>query len=594
MIFVRNRAPAVIAARGRGHLPDAMAGLARRFGFALAVMPCLLSSCGRPLPNDRADGSQAGAVGATGGTAGAGAAGGHAALDGGAPAGSGGAGTGGQPAGASGTISLDGSPIYTRVQRLTNGQWERAVTDVLRFASPANLSQGFSTPFAAGAADFANNERFLFVDQQAEVDFETASEKAAALATGSPDALAKVYAGTDAAGFVRTFGRRAFRRPLTTDEEARYQGLFAVGERLYGAGFANGAALVIRAMLQSPKFLYRSELGPAGAALDSYEIASKLSFGLLGTTPSDELLDAAGAGALDSIDGLERAARAMLERPEVVEVMRDFHGQLYRLDRCDDVDRPGVPASMRSELAETSYRFFDAVFTAGEGLRAILTSTRYFVGPGLAGNYPAQPTPAQIEERVLEPSRIGYFMQVPFLLRAGRDDGPDTMARGLALADEVLCLDLPAHPAPQPPLPALAAGQTNRDRIETVTASCAGCHRDLINPLGFAFEGFDGFGQRRDLDNGVTVDSTGSYTFEGGASPFADARDLMRILADSPRAHTCYAKMLTGYALQRDLVENDRPLLTELAAVSRARSLKEMVISLVRNPAFRSRPGGTP
>ena len=208
--------------------------------------------------------------------------GGNAGVDGGAPAGSGGAGGGGQPAGGASAIILDGSPIYTRMQRLTNGQWERAVTDVLRFASPANLSQGFSIPVSGDATDFANNEKRLFVDQQAELDFEAGSETAAALATGSPDALARLYAGTDAAGFVRTLGRRAFRRPLTTDEEAKYQGIFALGERLYGAGFANGAALVIRAMLQSPKFLYRSELGPAGAPLDGYEIASKLSFWLLG------------------------------------------------------------------------------------------------------------------------------------------------------------------------------------------------------------------------------------------------------------------------------------------------------------------------
>ena len=243
-------------------------------------------------------------------------------------------------------------------------------------------------------------------------------------------------------------GRRAFRRPLTTDEEAKYQGIFALGERLYGAGFANGAALVIRAMLQSPKFLYRSELGPAGAPLDGYEVASKLSFWLLGTTPSDELLDAAAAGTLDSVDGLESAARAMLERPAAVEIMRDFHGQLYRLDLYDDVNRTDVPASIESELAETSARFFDAVFANGEGLRAILTSTRYFVGPGLAASYGTQPAPTAIEARTLDPSRIGYFMQVPFLLLNGRDDGPDSIRRGVALADEVLCLELPGHPRP--------------------------------------------------------------------------------------------------------------------------------------------------
>ena len=92
----------------------------------------------------------------------------------------------------------------------------------------------------------------------------------------------------------------------------------------------------------------------------------------------------------------------------------------------------------------------------------------------------------------------------------------------------------------------------------------------------------------------MPVDTTGSFSFEDGTRQFADARELMRILADGTQAHTCYAKMLTGYALQRDVVENDRPLLGDLATVSRERSLKEMVISLVRNPAFRLRAEGTP
>jgi hypothetical protein len=551
---------------------------ALRFALAFAPLTCLSAACGGGRTNERGVGGQTATAGTPGGSAGSG----GAAPD-----------AGDQGPGGAAPIALDGSPLYTRVQRLTNRQWERAVTDVLRLASATGWSPGLSTPIADDAVAFSNNEKALIVDQQAELDFESASESAAALATGSPDALAKLYPGTDASGFVRTVGRRAFRRPLTQDEEAKYAGVFALGEDLYGPGFANGAALVIRAMLQSPKFLYRSELGPAGAPLDGYEIASKLSFGLLGTTPSDELLDAAGAGALDASDGLEAAARAMLERPEAVEVMRDFHGQLYRLERYGDVDRATVPASTRAELASASYRFFDAVFTAGEGLRAILISTRYFVGPGLASNYELQPTPAGLEERALPASRIGYFMQVPFLLRDGRDDGPDTIARGNDLAEEVLCLDLPAHPGPVAPLPPLAAGQTNRARVEATTASCVGCHQD-INPLGFAFEGFDGLGRERALDNGLPVDPAGSYTAEGGARSFADARDLMRILADSGRAHTCYAKMLTGYALQRDLVEDDRPLLNDLAAVSREQSLKEMVLTLVRNPAFRSRPVAAP
>ncbi len=371
-------------------------------------------------------GGRAGSAGASGGI-GAGAAGGSA---GAGPSASGSAGSGGQPTGPS-TISLDGSPVYARVQRLTNAQWERAVTDVLRFASPANLSQGFATPTLPDT-DFANNEKRLFVDRQAAIDLEVGAEAAAAIATGSAEALARLYPGTDAEGFVRALGRRAFRRPLTPAEVTKYQGVFTLGENLYGAGFANGAGLVIRAMLQSPSFLYRSELGATGAPLDGYEVASKLSFWLLGTTPSDDLLDAAAAGELDSVGGVERVARAMLERPAAVDIMRDFHGQLYHLDRYDDFAREGVPASVTAELAEASTRFFDDVFARGEGLRAILTSTRAFVGPGLASSYGVDPPPLAIEARVLDASRIGYFMQVPFLLLNALPDGPATIRRGVA------------------------------------------------------------------------------------------------------------------------------------------------------------------
>jgi hypothetical protein len=157
-----------------------------------------------------------------------------------------------------------------------------------------------------------------------------------------------------------------------------------------------------------------------------------------------------------------------------------------------------------------------------------------------------------------------------------------------------LCVTIPAHPEPLPPLPSLRPGQTNRERVESLTGSCPVCHSGYINPLGFAFEGFDGMGRGRDRDNGAPVDATGSYPFEDGTRQFADARELMRIMADGAQAHTCYAKMLTGYALARDIVAGDRPLLDALATVSRERSLKEMIISLVRNPAFRLRQEGTP
>jgi Protein of unknown function (DUF1595)/Protein of unknown function (DUF1587) len=214
--------------------------------FLLGIAFCGLVACGRtkspqrPGPDDRGSGG-AGASGASGTAATAGGAGaevGNPFLD----------------------QAPQGSPIYTRVQRLTNSQFEHAAIDILRLPTTTDLKSGLVSPIA-GVTTFTNNELVLQMDEKTTLSFEAAAEQAAELATASAEALARLYPGTDAEGFVRDLGRRAFRRPLSEDELASYGAIFARGEELYGAGFANGAALVIRAMLTSPSFLYRSELG---------------------------------------------------------------------------------------------------------------------------------------------------------------------------------------------------------------------------------------------------------------------------------------------------------------------------------------------
>jgi hypothetical protein len=508
-----------------------------------------------------------------------------------------GAGSGGTPDVTSGGgLDLDGAPIYTRAQRLTNAQWERAVTDILRLPAPPNQAQNFEVP-VAGLSDFTNNERVLTVTNSQFASYELAAETVSALATGSTEALAALAAGDDADTFVRTFGRRAFRRPLSEEEVQRYLAMFARGEELYGAGFASGAGFVVRTMLQSPHFLYRTELGPAGEPLTGYEMASKLSFWLLGTTPSDALLDAAAAGELDTEAGAEATARTMLEQPSALEMMRDLMAQWLRLNLFATITKPGVPEyteALNLELEQASHAFFEHLYRENLGLRALLTTTTGFVGAGTAPLYGVEPPASGLEARDLGPSRLGYFTQVPFLALNAMNAEPDSIRRGLAIHVGILCGKLPPALPGIPPIPELEADQTNRERITALTAGCGGdCHNVFVNPLGFAFENFDGLGRERSLDNGQPVDTTGAYPFSAGALEFSGASELMQILADEPQAHLCYAKKLSGYALQRDIVESDRALLDTLAADFTA-STKAILLSLVRNPAFRHRPQGAP
>jgi hypothetical protein len=179
-------------------------------------------------------------------------------------------------------------------------------------------------------------------------------------------------------------------------------------------------------------------------------------------------------------------------------------------------------------------------------------------------------------------------MQVPFLMLWSENEQSDPIHRAVQLR-EMACAPV-AVPAHSPAVPPIAPGETNRQRISKISEHCGvACHSVNLDPLGFALESFDGLGRERDHDNGQPIDTSGSYPFAEGVSSFADGRELMNIMAASAQVHTCYAKKVTSYALGRDMVELDRPLLESLARVSLTESLKELAMALVRSPAFRAR-----
>ncbi|KYF51963.1 hypothetical protein BE08_46000 [Sorangium cellulosum] len=501
-------------------------------------------------------------------------------------------------------IDMPGAPQHHRFVRLTNSQWARSVQVVLNLAAPSSLSEAFEKP-VAGTTDFTNNEHLLSVNQRSWDDYRSAAEALAEQVTSSDAALADVYPDTDAAGFIETVGRRAYRRPLTDAEVARYTALFETGAAMSGSksAFAKGAQLVIRTLLQSPHFLYRTELGEDGEPLDGYEVAAKVSLWLRDAAPSDELLDK--ASTLTTPEAIAAVVEPMLEEPGAVNAMRYFHRELLHFDRYATISKLGVPdydESLNAEYEESAYLFFEKIFTEGLGVKDILTSTTGFVGPGMASIYGLSPSGRGVVERDLGPDRVGFFSQLPYLTLNALNDESDSIHRGVSINLDVLCTPLGA-PAPDiPPVPPLEPGQTNRERITQLTGACGGyCHSQLINPVGFAFEHFDGMGRYRDEENGgLPIDSSGVYTFSEGPKSFADAGELMHHMAEGEQAHLCYAKKLASFALQRDVVPADLPLVEALAKVSRGAdgsasaggSVKKMMLELVKNEAFRTRMGG--
>ena len=557
-------------------------GLHRWAALGLAAVASV--GCGATSRNRGDDNDNANVVGGTGmGQGGSQNAGSDASPDGGA---------GDLP-----RINLEGDPKYFRFVRLTNSQWAKSVQEVLKLAQPSGLEAGLSAP-VSGITDFSNNELLLDVDGRNWSEFQAAAEALAEQVTASDDALAAVYPGTDATGFVQTVGRRAFRRPLTALEVDEYAELFNQGKTLSGSKseFAKGAAMVIHALLQAPSFLYRTELGPRGEALDGYEAAAKLSLWLLGTTPSDELLDT--AETLTSAHALVDEATSMMAKAGARAVMRQFHGEWLRLNQFMDLSKVGVPTydpALNVEYQEASYLFFDNIFSRGLGVREILTSSRGFMGAGMAELYGLPSKGNGFVEQELGASRAGYFSQLPYLTLNANNSQPNSIHRGLTLALDVLCSLLGPAAKSLPMLAEHHDGQTNRQYVESLTAACgSSCHNEIMNPLGYAFEHFDGMGQFRETEpGGLPIDSTGSFTFTDGKVDFADNVELMTAMASSEQTHLCYAKKLASFALQRDIVASDLPLLTELASVSEVGSTQQVMAELVKSDAFRTH-GGAP
>ncbi len=489
-------------------------------------------------------------------------------------------------------LELDGAPEYYRVVRLTHDQWENAVRDLLELEEAPGYADNFIPDPPNGT--FSNNERALYVTSGLRLDYQRAAEDLAEKMVENGSLTEKW--GNTAAEVIETLGRRAFRRKLTQDEVDRYTELWQEGSRYYSSGddVADGARIFLEALLQSPHFLYRLELSPDGGRLSGNELATKLSFVLKNTIPSDEILDAAQSGTLDDDAGLRAVAREMLEEEDAILAMEQFHDELFGLSRYRSILKstetfPSYTEELNQVLYAADVEFFSDIYQRDGGIRSILTSTMAYVSEELAPYYGISVSGSQLKRVELEETRPGFLTRVGFLAYNANLSDPDPIHRGVDINNRLLCAHLSPPAGEIPPLPAPEPGQTNRERVSAHTSAgvCGNCHETIINPPGFALEGFDAMGQERTMDNGKPIDTSGMHELLG-MEPFDGIVDLTTMMAENSRVHACYASHILKYALSRDLGEGDVDLLESMSATSKSdnASIKELLLAAVTSPRF--------
>ncbi|HTA21763.1 MAG TPA: DUF1595 domain-containing protein, partial [Polyangia bacterium] len=242
------------------------------------------------------------------------------------------------PTGGPGNTFIDqDSPA---LERLTNVEYSQTVSDVL--GEPAGAATRYALPVDPTQHGFDDNVALLQISSAHAQSFADAAAAIATAALADPTRHALVTTcdlSTGAACLqttIESIGRRLYRRPLTDDEVSGFVTLAAAGASATDANA--GAEAVVEAMLQSPHFLYRVQLGAADPSragivgLTGYEMATRLSYLLLGTTPSDALLDQAAAGALDTTDGVGKVVQQMLVDPLARRGVKRFYAQWLPLD----------------------------------------------------------------------------------------------------------------------------------------------------------------------------------------------------------------------------------------------------------------------
>jgi hypothetical protein len=577
----------------------------KRYLVALGAFSAAVTACGADMkPGEGAGATGAGATGGTAtggtGTGGTGGTGTGGTATGGTGTGgtaTGGTGTGGTATGgASGTggtagvpVCTPGVPSTTQIPRLLNWQYDAVVRDLLDVTA---VGPDAKPPSAQLYADFDGPmlpDAWRFYQ-------DVAAQIATAVMAGpnkSKFISCDPAAPTCLPETIKTFGRKAFRRPLTPEEEASFLRLTTI--EVTPAGTPNEMAeAILYAFLVSPSFIYRTELTSVaeGAAikLSQHEVAARLSFLLWGSAPDDILNTAADTpGQLETKEQiLAQAERMIAVRDKTAPLVAGFHRKYLDMGNADahwfKIQHDKTVFPLYTETAEPALmaeldKFFEEVAFGNGTFKDFFTSNVAFVTKDTAAIYgldPAAYGPELTRVELDAATRPGFLTRAGFLSSYSHFASTSPILRGAYITVNILGVN-PGAPDPeafQVPAPE-GDYRTERQYVEGLTGqtACRGCHIPYINPPGFVLENFDAIGawQTVDLRNQGdpvkgAINTTATITFsETNVKEISTPLQMMQEIGTNvPAAKRIYAEKLVTYTTGRQANANDACLVEEL------------------------------
>jgi hypothetical protein len=399
--------------------------------------------------------------------------------------------------------------------------------------------------------------------------------------------------------------RQAYRRPVTENDISVLMEFYSMAREDSG-DFEDGIELALRRLLVSPEFLARIESDPGDIGheepyrISEFELASRLSFFLWSSIPDEELLLLAEQDRLSQPSVLEQQITRMITDPRSHALTQNFAGQWLRLRNLATIVRPGEPyavafdETLRQAMITETEMFFDSVVRDDLAVLDLLTADYTYLNGRLAGHYEIPNIQGTHFRKVMlsdDSPRKGLLGHGSILTLTSHAIRTSPVLRGKWILDNIL-----GTPPPDPPpnIPALddrktsARVATMRERMAAHRANpvCAACHT-MIDPAGFALEGFDAIGRYRQVDEWFNEIDTSGILPDG--TSFNGAAELREALVQQPeRFVSTFTEKLMTYALGRGLEYYDMPAVRKIVREAEASDygMQSIIIGIVNSYPF--------
>lgn len=486
-----------------------------------------------------------------------------------------------------------------RIWRLSDDQYVNAVRQLFGVTAGPHITQD------EAVAEFTNLSELSPVSNNTIASYQTAAKDIARQAVKSHFDTFMSCGTSDACvqQFVRNRIARAFGRRLDDAEVNGYLDLFHKGQT---ESAETGVRLMIEATLQSPSFLYRTELGtpvaggPTGqVTLTPHEIATSLAFSLTNSVPDEALWQKADTGAIASPEVMSAEVDRLLAMPETQANLSHLAGYWLGVEKLKLTEKetskfPEFTPEAKADMTKSAELFVQDLLTTGS-VKDLVNSNKMFLNEAMATLFgiPGVTGTDMRAVQVTLPERQNGILSQPGVLAAySRPTRGDPIRRGLFAFYGLAC----GGQVPAPPANALAVAATfppeSTERqlagLRAANPTCLACHA-RFDPLGLITERFDPIGRYHESDASGPIDQSSVVVSLGPDmdGPVDGVASFTSKLVQGRRLSDCAAQNLAVFTLGREVKEDVSCALASVKeAFAKSGKFTDFYKALITSPAF--------